>query len=189
MDEHALPENRLQGHGVDGGPTAVLGGLLPRGLRRVRAPQQLDEDACDIEVEAELAEDEEPVEKQQDESVRVLCGLGGGKDSLVAWLLSTRQPRVASVDWLYVDDGGDEYENSKRLQGVVKTAGGAAYLAKHDFSGLAESTYRTPCGHPWAALCAFDGVATAALLGYDGFVVGHERSAAEGNGVFLTGAR
>ena len=40
---------------------------------------------------------------------------------------------------------------------------------------------------PWAALCAFDGVATASLLGYDGFVVGHERSAAEGNGVFFNG--
>ena len=37
----AVPENSLQGHGVDGGPTAVLGGLLPRGLRRVRAAQQL----------------------------------------------------------------------------------------------------------------------------------------------------
>jgi hypothetical protein len=147
----------------------------------------LEDDACDIEVEAELAEDAEPVEKQQDESVRVLCGLGGGKDSLVAWLLSTRQPRVSTVDWLYVDDGGDEYENSKRLQGVVKKAGGTAYLAKHDFSGLTESTYRTPCGHPWAALCAFDGVAVASLLGYDGFVVGHERSAAEGNGVFFNG--
>ena len=36
----------------------------------------LNEDACDIEVEAELAEDAEPIEKQQDESVRVLCGLG-----------------------------------------------------------------------------------------------------------------
>ena len=106
---------------------------------------------------------------------------------MVAWLLSTRQPRVASVDWLYVDDGGDEYENSKRLQGVVKKAGGAAYLARHDFSNLTESTYRTPCGHPWAALCAFDGVAVASLLGYDGFVVGHERSAAEGNGVFFNG--
>ncbi len=147
----------------------------------------LDEDACDIEVEAPPAEDAEPVKKQHDQSVRVLCGLGGGKDSLVAWLLSTRQPRVSTVDWLYVDDGGDEYENSKRLQGVVKKAGGAAYLAKHDFSGLAESTYRTPCGHPWAALCAFDGVAVASLLGYDGFVVGHERSAAEGNGVFFNG--
>ena len=147
----------------------------------------LAEDACDIEVEAELAEDAEPVAAQHQGDVRVLCGLGGGKDSLVAWLLSTRQPRVASVDWLYVDDGGDEYENSKRLQGVVKKAGGAAYLAKHDFSGLAESTYRTPCGHPWAALCAFDGVGVAALLGYDGFVVGHERSAAEGNGVFFNG--
>ena len=147
----------------------------------------LDEDACDIEVEAELAEDAEPVEAQHQGDVRVLCGLGGGKDSLVAWLLSTRQPRVSTVDWLYVDDGGDEYENSKRLQGVVRTAGGAAYLARHDFSGLAESTYRTPCGHPWAALCAFDGVGVAALLGYDGFVVGHERSAAEGNGVFFNG--
>jgi hypothetical protein len=147
----------------------------------------LAEDACDIEVEAELAEDAEPVAAQHQGDVRVLCGLGGGKDSLVAWLLSTRQPRVASVDWLYVDDGGDEYENSKRLQGVVKKAGGAAYLARHDFSGLAESTYRTPCGHPWAALCAFDGVGVAALLGYDGFVVGHERSAAEGNGVFFNG--
>ena len=36
-------------------------------------------DACDIEVEAELAEDEEPVKKQQDQSVRVLCGLGAAR--------------------------------------------------------------------------------------------------------------
>ena len=151
----------------------------------------LDPSVCDIEVDAgEAAEDARPPTETSGRK-RVLCGLGGGKDSLVARFLATAQPAVETCDWIYVDDGGSEFDHSKRLQEVVATSGGDCVVARHDFGYEALDARRSvgakPCGHPWAALVAFDGAAVAHLLGYDAFVVGNERSAADGNGIFLNG--
>lgn len=136
---------------------------------------KLSKDACDVSVEAATIDEEEaPVETSPD-NVRLLCGLSGGRGSLVAWALCRRQPRVAEVDWLYV---GNAFAHSKRLRGVVERTGGSIRIA--EVSGLA-------AGGPRAARCAFQGIAVASLLGYDGFVVGHARSAGEGNGVVYGG--
>jgi len=133
----------------------------------------LKEDACDVSVEADpIDEEKAPVETSPD-NVRLLCGLSGGRGSLVSWALCRKQPRVASVDWLHIGNA-----HSKRLRGVVEQTGGSIRIA--EVSGLA-------AGGPRAARCAFQGVAVAALLGYDGFVVGHARSAGEGNGVVYGG--
>ncbi|KAJ1459604.1 hypothetical protein M885DRAFT_613212 [Pelagophyceae sp. CCMP2097] len=122
---------------------------------------------------------------------RVLCGLGGGKDSLVARELCLCQPGVREADWVYVADGSGEFDESKRLNAIVETSGAkcAVLRREFDYDALAQrrATRHAATGHPWAALVAFDGVATAMLLGYDAFVVGNERSATFGNGRFVGG--
>ena len=50
-------------------------------------------------------------------------------------------------------------------------------MAAHDFGydDLEKIAKKRPCGHPWAALVAFDLFFCAASLGYDVAMAGNER--------------
>ena len=144
--------------------------------------------ASEIDVDVDINEKViEPATSEIDPpSYRFLCGLGGGKDGCVARFLTMRQPRVREVHWIYVGDGLREFSNSKRLKNM--TQGDECLVLAFDFKYAkiaASSGRRKPLGHPWAALVAFASVCAAEIYGYDGVVVGNERSANFGNGVFV----
>ncbi|CAE7585331.1 murL [Symbiodinium natans] len=117
-------------------------------------------------------------------AARVLCLLGGGKDSLVVHQML--QDAGVMPTWLYVGDGQQEFQESWRLQAVVQRSGSSALVMSHDFQNeallkLRKSKKLRPCGHPWAALVGFDAVLVAILHGFDYIAVGNERSANYGN--------
>ena len=120
---------------------------------------------------------------------KVLCLLGGGKDSLVVHQV-LREAGVEALTWLYVEGGRQEFEGSWRLQEIVQRSGSPALVMTHDFQNeslakLRRSHRLHPCGHPWAALVGFDAVLVALLYGFDYVVVGNERSANYGNGISI----
>ena len=129
----------------------------------------------------------------------VLLPIGGGKDSLVAWYLTSRQSGI-QPSLLYVADGLYEYEGNWRLQAIcdkllalnnntsVRTS---INIVRHvfvteEFEKYAKSYYK-PSGHPWAALVLFDSVLVSYLKGYQSVAFGYEKSANEGNHVFING--
>ena len=148
-----------------------------------------NKEACLSPDEAELEDEGREVPPPGPRDARVLCLLGGGKDSLVVHQM-LRDAGVAMPTWLYVGDGRDEFDQSRRLKAVVGRSGSPALVMAHDFQYKALSRLRISrrgrlhsCGHPWAALVGFDAVLAAILEGYDYVAVGNERSANYGNGV------
>jgi len=130
-----------------------------------------------------------------------LVPIGGGKDSLVVWHMSTRsdggsaagdgQDECEPPQLLYVADGLTEFEESWRLKAVCSEAGGRLHLVRHviqneNFQRTAKS-FLVPCGHPWAALVLFDAVLVSQLHGLGEVRLGWERSADHGNGTFIGG--
>jgi hypothetical protein len=131
-------------------------------------------------------------------SRKVLVPIGGGKDSLVVWHLTHQQQqqqqqeseRPIETSLLYVSDGFYEYESNTRLQELIScTSVPNMTLVKHHFHDSQflkySHAYLEPCGHPWAALVLFDASLIALLQGYDEVSLGYEKSADEGNGVFV----
>eukprot|EP00435_Cladocopium_sp_Y103_P016365 s836_g4.t1 len=118
---------------------------------------------------------------------RVMCPLGGGKDSLVVFEMLKHQ--AVSAEWLYVGEPG-EFRGSRRLQGIVERSQLPCHVVEHDFGVKAMSMDRSrrfvSAGHPWAALVAFDAALCAAMLNFQYVAVGNEASADAGNGIFLT---
>lgn len=119
---------------------------------------------------------------------------GGGKDSLVVYqLLADTQVPLA---WVHVGDRPGEFEKSWRLQQIVKMTSHRTLKAPISFEHamgdpvwekqVAGNRY-APCGHPWAALVAFDSVLAAVLGGFSHIAVGNERSANFGNNVVHEG--
>lgn len=111
----------------------------------------------------------------------------GGKDSLVVWNNIQQQGKIPIL--LYVADGFAEYESNWRLQAIVHESKSTCYLIKHDFRDphfidLCKSSC-DPNGHPWAALVLFDGLLLASLLHIPTIALGHEKSANEGNRVYI----
>eukprot|EP01034_Spumella_vulgaris_P022051 gene22051-28146_t len=113
----------------------------------------------------------------------------GGKDSLVAWHLATQLGMLPHL--MYVADGMHEYSDSWRLNAVVRETECPFQLVRHNFSDdnfrKHCRSYLEPCGHPWAALVLFDAVLVCCLNGITSVSLGFERSADEGNGVFVDG--
>jgi hypothetical protein len=123
---------------------------------------------------------------------RVLVPMGGGKDSTLVWHLLRQAlptPNIASMTWLYVEDEPGEMQANWRLQALAALCGGGEVL-------VATHCWRCPrweairrrrfnsMGHPWAALVCFTSALVACLSGFDAIVVGNERSAGEGNGMY-----
>jgi hypothetical protein len=104
----------------------------------------------------------------------------------------------ASVEcaWIHVGNHPNEFQESWRLQSIIRATRQkciqAAFLLEHDFldpvwvNEVAQTGYM-PCGHPWAALVAFDAVLSAIMGGFNYIAVGNERSANYGNNVFHEG--
>lgn len=92
--------------------------------------------------------------------------------------------------WLYVADGVQEFQNSPRLQEVVRLSGAEDVLVLahdfhyHDFACVRSGMFE-PCGHPWAACVGLSAVLACRAFDFDAIAVGNERSANFGNGVFL----
>ena len=63
---------------------------------------------------------------------------------------------------LHIADGLLEFEHNWRIQSVLQLTGRPCTLVKHEFSYAAIEkhavSYLRREGHPWAALCLFDGV-------------------------------
>lgn len=102
---------------------------------------------------------------------------------------STRTPCA----WVHVGDRPLEFQRSWRLQQIVQMTSGrtlhdAPFLFEHAMSdpaweGQVAGNKYQPCGHPWAALVAFDSVLAAIAGGFSYIAVGNERSANYGNNV------
>ncbi len=84
-----------------------------------------------------------------------------------------------------------EFSDSWRLNGLVKETDSPFQLVRHEFASPAFvkhcRSYLEPCGHPWAALVLFDAVLVCCLNGIETVSLGFERSADEGNGVYVDG--
>jgi hypothetical protein len=128
----------------------------------------------------------------------VLLPIGGGKDSLVAWYLTAHQ-NIAHPSLLYVADGLYEYEGNWRLQAIcdrilalnTTDISTSINIVRHvfvteEFEKYAKSYYK-PAGHPWAALVLFDSVLVSYLKGYSTVTFGYEKSANEGNHIYMKG--
>ena len=125
---------------------------------------------------------------------RVLVPMGGGKDSTLVWHLLGRAPplpaaSITSLTWLYVEDEPGEMQANWRLRTLAALAGdGQVLVATHCWRcprwEAARRRRFTSMGHPWAALVCFTSALVACLCGYDAIVVGNERSAGEGNGMY-----
>ena len=123
---------------------------------------------------------------------RVLVPMGGGKDSTLVWHLMRRSlpnPNIASMTWLYVEDEPGEMQANWRLRTLAALCGGGEVLvATHCWRCPRWEAMRrrrfTSMGHPWAALVCFTSSLVACLRGFDAIVVGNERSAGEGNGMY-----
>lgn len=125
---------------------------------------------------------------------RLLLCRGGGKDSLVVYqLVSSTTVPCALV---HVGDRPQEFESSWRFQKLVemtshRTAHSPFRFEHNMIDDVWESevcgTRYKPCGHPWAALVAFDSVLAAILGDFTHIAVGNERSANYGNNVMHEG--
>ncbi|CAE7795844.1 murL [Symbiodinium sp. CCMP2592] len=162
---------------------AIVNGFTEEQIRvsvEVDAPQQVD-GGCLVH-----APERKPIPSSDSGEARVLCLLGGGKDSLVVHQM-LQDTGVTSPTWFYVGDGRKEFQGSWRLQTVVERSGSPVLVMAHDFQTEALAKLRRskrrlqPCGHPWAALVGFDAVLVAILAGFDYIAVGNERSANYGN--------
>ena len=118
---------------------------------------------------------------------RTLVALGGGKDSLVALHLSEMDGKEPIL--MYSADGLFEYEASWRLQKIVEVSEKDLHIMRHEIqSPTFEKHARSflyPCGHPWAALVIFDALLVCSLQKINYVSLGFERSADEGNGVYV----
>lgn len=89
---------------------------------------------------------------------QVLVPIGGGKDSLVVWHLLEEQGLNTSL--LYVADGPTEYEESWRIQQLLRQTARPFTVIKHMFHYESIEQYAVSYlkreGHPWAALVMFD---------------------------------
>lgn len=119
---------------------------------------------------------------------------GGGKDSLVVYQLvaSTSVPCAL----VHVGDRPREFESSWRFQKLVEmTAHHTAHspfrfehnMVDDVWENEVRGTRYKPCGHPWAALVAFDSVLAAIMGDFTHIAVGNERSANYGNNVMHEG--
>jgi uncharacterized protein YrzB (UPF0473 family) len=103
---------------------------------------------------------------QSSNQSRVLLGVGGGKDSVVAWHLLHKQGYQPLL--VYIADSPTDYPSNNILHEVIGlmanskdlTDRGEVYVATHDFHCEAfekySRSYYKPCGHPWAALVLLD---------------------------------
>eukprot|EP01038_Epipyxis_sp_PR26KG_P009134 gene9134-12320_t len=127
------------------------------------------------------------IEKITSSPRKVIVPLGGGKDSLVVWHMIKQSCNNPVL--VYVADGLFEYQNNWRLSSIVNLTQSEFALVRHDFYCPSfvkyARSYLKPCGHPWAALVLFDSVLVAVLDDIPEIVLGHEKSADEGNGVFV----
>lgn len=121
----------------------------------------------------------------------VLCCMGGGKDSLVAFELLRRFGRDPL--WLHVGEGFEEYEQKWRLRGIVAASGVPVLCAAHELADGDAAWHRARLrtlrmeGYPWVGLVATTAVAVAVAWGVQVIAAGNERSAAAGNGVTALG--
>jgi len=73
----------------------------------------------------------------------------------------------------------------------VEESGCKLHLVKHDFNYKSIEkhckSFLKPCGHPWAALVYFDALLVSQLHHIPLVYLGHEKSADEGNGVYVNG--
>ena len=122
-----------------------------------------------------------------DDDNRTLIALGGGKDSLVALHLAENDGREPVL--MYSADGLLEFEASWRLQKIVEVSEKDHHVMRHEIqSAIFEKNARSfcyPCGHPWAALVIFDSLLLCSLQKINHVSLGFERSADEGNGVYV----
>ena len=161
---------------------AIVNGFTEEQIRvsvEIDAPQPVDT-CCLVH-----GPERKPTPSSDSGEARVLCLLGGGKDSLVVHQM-LQDAGITSPTWLYVGDGRKEFQGSWRLQTVVQRSGSPVLVMAHDFqtealAKLRRSRRLQPCGHPWAALVGFDAVLVAILSGFDYIAVGNERSANYGN--------
>lgn len=95
--------------------------------------------------------------------------------------------------WVHVGDRPREFQRSWRLRQIAQMTAGRTlhaepFLLEHAMSDpvweqqVAGNKYQ-PCGHPWAALVAFDSVLAAIAGGFSHIAVGNERSANYGNNI------
>ena len=132
-----------------------------------------------------------PAEHVESHQRRLLVPMGGGKDSTLVWTLL---PPDVEKCWLYLADEPGEFEANWRLRSL-------AHVTTHKTVKcldvlVATHNWRCPrweairmrrfhsCGHPWAALVCFVSALAASLYGFDAIVMGNERSASEGNGLY-----
>ena len=125
-------------------------------------------------------------------SKSVLVPIGGGKDSLVVWhlanemLLNDEKPLL-----LYVNDEHYNLDVNYRLHDLLRCTNSPCIFVRHDFRCQTflkySRSYFQPCGHPWAALVLFDSLLVAIVTNTTDISFGFEKSADEGNAVFLAG--
>ena len=135
----------------------------------------------------DIKADEDNWIKSNDNDNRTLIALGGGKDSLVALHLAELDGKEPVL--MYSADGLLEFEASWRLQKIVEVSEKDHHVMRHEIqSAIFEKharSYNYPTGHPWAALVIFDSLLVCSLQKINHMSLGFERSADEGNGVYV----
>ncbi|KAF0720506.1 Aste57867_225 [Aphanomyces stellatus] len=152
----------------------------------------LDRDRLHIEVDTTRAPCPVISKRRLQDPHHVLVPLGGGKDSLTVFAML--QDGSIPATWFYVGDHDDEFQESWRLQAILRHSKRPCHALEFSFSANADAFEKevaglpyAPCGHPWAALVCFASVLAALDGGYRYIAVGNERSANFGNHVTYHG--
>eukprot|EP00756_Hemistasia_phaeocysticola_P024058 Hpha_TRINITY_DN15927_c2_g1::TRINITY_DN15927_c2_g1_i1::g.74219::m.74219 len=202
---HALGEWLWENAGRGGVPQPAAGGQSPAvadpsGLLSLRCgeakakrrrkdekgPKEEKEEARSAPVAGEEGRSRESRPR------RVLLPLGGGKDSLT--LYERLKGVVPQSDFFFLQNQAGEWKRQWRYSAAAEAAspGGVVHLGEArilddaKWEDMRKGDHKC-AGFLWASLVGFASALVALLRGYDCIVVGNERSANGGNGVFMGG--